>query len=88
MAYGLNHGTFIIYRTNPSRLAPSSATGTPFIKCVFFFLFSITRTLKQDDLAVASSNTSLTELEQNYSSGPVENNRSLSTEIPKYFYFV
>ena len=81
MAYGLFHATFIIYRTAPYRLAPSSTTST-----LFFF---ITRTLKQDDLAAAFSTTSLTELEQNYSSGRVvENNMSLFAEIPKYFYFV
>ena len=81
MAYGLFHATFIIYRTTPSRLAPSSTTGTLF--------FLITRTLKQDDLAAAFSTTSLTELEQNYSSGlVVENNMSLFADIPKYFYFV
>ena len=45
--------------------------------------------MKQDDLAVAFSAISLTELEQNYSSGlVVENNMSLFAEIPKYFYFV
>ena len=87
MAYGLFHATFIIYRTTPSRSAPSSTTGTLFIYLFFFYL--ITRTLKQDDLAAAFSTTSLTELEQNYSSGlVVENNMSLFTEIPKYFYFV
>ena len=70
------------YRTTPSRLAPSSTTGTLFISL-------ITRTSKQDDLAAAFSATSLTELEQNYSSGlVVENNMSLFAEIPKYFYFV
>ena len=84
MAYGLFHATFIIYRTIPSCLAPSSTTGTLF-KVVFLFL--ITRTLKQDDLAAAFSTTSLTELEQNYSSGLFENNMSLFAEIPKYFYF-
>ena len=69
-------------------LAPSSTTGTLFILFIYFFL--ITRTLKQDDLAAAFSTTSLTELEQNYSSsGPVvENIMSLFTEIAKYFYFV
>ena len=65
-ASGLFHATFFIYRTTPSHLAPSSTTGTLF-KVVFFFL--ITRTLKQDDLAAAFSTTSLTELEQNHSSG-------------------
>ena len=80
MAYGLFHATFIIYRTTPSRLAPSSTTGT-------LLIFLVTRTLKQDDLAAAFSTTSLTELEQNYSSGLVENN-ILCAEIPKYFYFV
>ena len=70
------------YRTTPSRLAPSSTTGT-------LFNFFITRTLKQDDLAAAFSATSLTELEQKYSSGLVfENNMSLFAEIPKYFHFV
>ena len=82
MAYGLVHATFIIYRTTPSRLAPSSTTGTLFI----FFLN--TRTLKQDDLATAFSTTSLIELGQNNSSGlVVENNMSLFAEIPKYFLF-
>ena len=86
MAYGLFHVTFIIYRTTPSRLAPSSTTGTLFN---FFSFFLITCTLKQDDLATAFSTTSLTELEQNYLSGHVvENNMSLFAEIPKYFYFV
>ena len=87
MAYGLFHATFIIYRTTPSCLAPSSTAGTLFN--FFFFFFLITRTLKQDDLAAAFSTTSLTELKQNYSSGlVVENNTSLFAEIPKYFYFV
>ena len=84
MAYGLFHATFIIYRTTPSHLAPSSTTSALFK----VFLFLITRTLKQDDLATAFSTTSLTELEQNYSSGLVENNMCLFEEIPKYFYFV
>ena len=53
----------------------------------FGALIFITRTIKQDDLAAAFSATSLTELEQNYSSGlVVENNKSLFAE--KYFYFV
>ena len=66
-------------------LAPSSITGTLFN----FFFFLITRTLKQDDLAAAFSTTSLTELEQNYSSGiVVENITSLFAEIAKYFNFV
>ena len=83
MAYGLCHATFIIYRTTPARLAPSSTTGTLLI---FFFL--ITRTLKQDDLAAAFSTTSLTELEQNYSSGlVVENNMSLFAENSEVFLF-
>ena len=70
------------YKTTPSRLAPSSTIGTLFN----FFFFLITRTIKQDDLAAAFSATSLTELEQNYSSGlDVENNTSLFAEIPKYF---
>ena len=70
------------YRTTPSRLAPSSTTGT-------LFIFLLTRTIKQDDLAAAFSATSLTDLEQNYSSGlVVENIMSLFAEIPKYFYFV
>ena len=52
-------------------------------------LVFITRTIKQDDLAAAFSATSLTELDQNYSSGlVVENNTSLFAEISKYFYFV
>ena len=46
----------------------------------------ITRTLKLDDLAVAFNTTSLTELEQNYSSGLIEN-MYLYAENPKYFYF-
>ena len=86
MAYGLFHATFIIYRTTPSHLAPN------FNNCYtvesFFCLFLITRTLKQDDLAAAFSTTSLTELEQNYSSGLVENNMYLFAENLKYFYFV
>ena len=70
------------YRTTPSRLAPSSTTGTLFI----FFDYSH---IKHDDLSAAFSATSLTELEQNYSSGLVfDNNMSLFAEIPKYFYFV
>ena len=70
------------YRTTPSRLAPSSTTGT----LLNFLIY--TRTLKQDDLAAAFSAASLTELEQNYSSGLVdENNTSLFAEIPKYFLF-
>ena len=77
--YGLCHAMFIIYRTTPARLAPSSTTGT-LLNFFFFFFFSffflITRTLKH--LAAALSTTSLTELEQNYSSGlVVENNMSL-----------
>ena len=81
MAYGLFHGTFIIYRTTLSRLAPSSTTGT-------LFNFLITRTLKQDDLAAAFSTTSLTELEQNYSSWlVVENNMSLFAENSEVFLF-
>ena len=77
-------------RHYPSRLAPSSTTGTLFILFYFFvFCFLITRTIKQGDLAAAFSATSLTELEQKYSSGlGVENNMSLFAEIPKYFYFV
>ena len=66
MAYSLFHGTFIIYRTTPSRLAPSSNTGTLFkvCFCLFFFCLNlITSTLKQDDLAAAFSTTSLTELQ-------------------------
>ena len=81
MPYGLFHATFVIIE-RPSRLAPSSTSGTLFI---YFFL--TTRTTKQDDAAVFSA-TSPTELEQNYSSGLVENNTSLFAEIPKYFYFV
>ena len=70
------------YRTIPSRLAPSSTIGTLFN----FFYYSH---IKQDDLPAAFSATSVTELEQNYSSGlVVENNMSLFAEIPKYFYFV
>ena len=92
MAHGLFRATFIISRTTSSHLAQSSTTGTLFkvfwvFFCLFFF-FSITRTLKQDDLARAFSTTLLTELQQNYLSGLVENNRSLFAEIPKYFYFV
>ena len=68
-------------------LAPSSTTGTLFI--LFIYLFLITCRLRQDDLAAAFSTTSLTELEQNYSSGSVvENITSLFAEIAKYFYFV
>ena len=65
MAYGLFHATFIIYRTTPSRLAPSSTTGTlfNFFFLFFFFFFLITRILKQDDLAAAFSTTSLTRTE-------------------------
>ena len=81
MAYGLFNATLIIYRTNLSRLAPSSTTGT-------LFIFFITRTLKQDDLAAAFSTTSLTELEQNYSSWlVVENNMSLFAENSEVFLF-
>ena len=77
LSYDVRH-----YRTTPSRLAPSSTTGTLFN----FFDYSH---IKQDDLFAAFSATSLTELEQNYSSGlVVENNMSLFAEIPKYFYFV
>ena len=51
-------------------------------------IFLITRTLKQDDLAAAFSTTSLTELEQNYSSWlVVENNMSLFAENSKVFLF-
>ena len=83
MAYGLFHATFIIYRTVPSRLAPSSTTGT-----LFNFFFGYWH-IKQVELAAAFSTTSLTELKQNYSSGlVVENNTSLFAEIPKHFYFV
>ena len=81
MPYGLFHAIHH-YRTTPSRLAPSSTSGT-------LFNFFVSRILQQDDLAAAFSATSLIELEQNYSSGlVVENNMSLFTEIPKYFYFV
>ena len=81
MAYGLFHATFIIFRTTLSRLAPSSTTGT-------LFNFLITRTLKQDDLAAAFNTTSLTELEQNYSSWlVVENNMSLFAENSEVFLF-
>ena len=77
LSYDVRHN-----RTTPSRLTPSSTTGTLFN----FFDYSH---IKQDDLAPAFSATSLTELEQNYSSGlVVENNMSLFAEIPKYFYFV
>ena len=81
---------FIIYRTTPFHLAASSTIGTLFkgFFIVFFVLFLINHTLKQDDFAAAFSTTSLTELEQNYSSGLVENSMSLFAEIPKYFYFV
>ena len=76
MVYGLCHATFIIYRTIPARLAPSSTTGT---LLNFFFFFLITCTLKQDDLAAEFSTTSLSELKQNYSSGlVVENNMNMS----------
>ena len=51
---------FIIYRTTPSHLAPSSTTG---ILLIFFFLFLITRTLKHDDLVAQFSATSLTEFD-------------------------
>ena len=68
MAYGVFNAMFIIYRTTPSRLAPSSTAGTLFN----FFLFLITHTLKQDDLAAAFSTTLLSELEQNSSSGLVK----------------
>ena len=51
------------------------------------FNFLITRTLKQDDLAAAFSTTSLTELEQNYSSWLVENNMSLFAENSEVFLF-
>ena len=78
MAYGLFHARFIIIEQH---LLQQPA------HCLIFLIY--TRTLKQDDLAAAFSSTSLTELEQNYSSGlVVENNTSLFTEIPKYFYFV
>ena len=77
------YATFIIYKTTPSRLAPSSTTGT-----LFNFFSLITRTLKQDDLAAAFSTTSLTELEQNYSSGlVVENNMSLFAENSEVYLF-
>ena len=83
MAYGLFHATFVIYRTTPSRLSPI------LMKRYTVYFFFITRTLKQDDLAAAFSTTSLTELEQNYSSGlVVENIMSLFAEIAKYFNFV
>ena len=83
MAYGLLHATFIIIEQHllvlPHLQQPAH--------CLIFLIY--TRTLKQDDLAAAFSATSLTELEQNYSSGlAVENNTSLFAEIPKYFYFV
>ena len=85
MAFGLFHARFIIYRITLSRLAPSSTTGT----LLKVFLFLITRTLKQDDLAAAFSTTSLTALKQNLSNGFVKNNMSLFAEIiPNYFYFV
>ena len=49
-------------------------------------MFLITHTLKQDDLAAAFSATLLIELEQNYSSGLVEN-MCLYMEIPKVLLF-
>ena len=86
MAYSLFHATIIIYRTTPSRLAPSSTTGTLLKVFLFVCLFLITCTLKQDDLAAA---TSLTELEQNFSSRVgLSKITCLFVEIPKYFYFV
>ena len=51
-----------------------------------FFLISLT--LKQDGIAAAFSITSLTELEQNHSSGLLEYDLSLFAETAKYFYFV
>ena len=81
MLYGLFHATFIIIE-QPRLVYPHSTTGT-------LFNFFVSPVLKQDDLAAAFSATSLTELEQNYSSGlVVENNMCLFAEIPKYFYFV
>ena len=87
MAYGLFHATFIIYKTTPSRLAPSSTTCILFIFLLFFF-FLITRTLKHDDLAAAFSTTLLPEFEENHLSVLVKIDPSLFAEIPKYFYFV
>ena len=79
MAYGLFHATFIIYRTTLSRLAPSSTTGT-------LFNYLNIRKLKQDDLAAAFSTTSLTELEQNYSSWlVVENNEFIRGKFRSIF---
>ena len=55
----------------------------------FFRLFLIIRTLKHLDLAAAFSTTLLTELEQNHSSGLVDDtDLSLFAEILKYFNFV
>ena len=53
----------------------------------FLYLPQIT-TLKQDSIAAAFSITSLTELEQNHSSGLLEYDLSLFAETAKYFYFV
>ena len=50
---------------------------------LFFFLFMITRTLRQDDLAAAFSTTSLTE--QNYSRGLVDNVGLFTETIAFYF---
>ena len=81
MPYGLFHATFVIIE-QPLLVLPHLQ------QPVHCLIFLITRTIKQDDLAAAFSATSLSELEQNYSSGlVVENNMSLFAEIPKYFYF-
>ena len=79
---GLFHVTFFIYRTfSFSPIFNNRYT-------VKFFLFLISRIFKQDDLATAFRTTLLTELEQNHSSGLVENDLSLFVEVLKYFYFV
>ena len=81
MAQGLFQATFIIYTTTPSCLAPFSTTGTLF-KAFFF----ISRTLKQNGLAVAFSITLQTELKWSHSNGLVEYDLSLFTVIPKYIH--
>ena len=60
MAYGLFHATFIIYRTTPF-VQPHFQQPVHCVKFSFFLLLA--------HLAAAFSTTSLTELEQNYSSG-------------------
>ena len=81
-AYGVRSLSCDVHHleNNPCSFSPICNNRYIVFFCFFLFL---------PRLAAAFSTTSLTELEQNYSSGlVVENNMSLFAEIPKYFNFV